>query len=50
MFTSMMISNTTETFCCQPMFAATTSPVMLAAPTMLLTFPPGVLARFLENR
>ena len=50
MFSEAMISSTTLTLAFQPIGAATTWPVASAAPTTLVTLPPGVLARFLANR
>ena len=50
MFSDAMISSTRSALGCQPIGAASTWPVTLPAPTTLVTCPPGVLARFLENR
>jgi hypothetical protein len=50
MFREAMISSTTATLACQLIGAASTWPVASAAPTTLVTLPPGVSARFLANR
>ncbi len=50
MFSEATISITTATLACQPIGAATTWPVTSAAPTTLVTWPPGPLPRFLANR
>src|SRR5215467_13681189 len=44
------ISSTTPSFACHGSAAWTIWPVTLPTPTTLLTWPAGVLPRFLENR